>query len=105
MSRASPANRADSILSPLWGLKYSEELKLKGIAALSNTKACHQASPAHIISPLHIKESRSELHRTARIVSSFAKTDHSLKDHWIMLVLDFCLPGGPPLTTANQKLE
>ena len=27
----------------LWGLKYSEELKLKGIAALSNMKACHQA--------------------------------------------------------------
>ena len=27
----------------LWGLKYSEELKLKGIAALSNTKACHRA--------------------------------------------------------------
>ena len=37
MSRASPANRL------LWGLKYSEELKLKSIAALSNTKACHQA--------------------------------------------------------------
>ena len=43
MSRASPANRADSILSPLMGLKYSEELKLKGVAALSNMKACHQA--------------------------------------------------------------
>ena len=27
----------------LWWLKYSGELKLKGIAALSNTKACHQA--------------------------------------------------------------
>ena len=27
----------------LWWLKYSEELKLKGIAALSNMKACHQA--------------------------------------------------------------
>ena len=27
----------------LWWLKYSEELKLKGIATLSNTKACHQA--------------------------------------------------------------
>ena len=43
MSRASPANRADSILSPLMGLKYSGELKLKGIAALSNMKACHEA--------------------------------------------------------------
>ena len=43
MRRASPANRADSILSPvIWGLKYSGELKLKGIAALSNMKACHQ---------------------------------------------------------------
>ena len=39
----SRANRADSILSPLMGLKYSGELKLKGITALSNTKACHQA--------------------------------------------------------------
>ena len=39
MSRASPANRADSILSPL---KYSGELKLKGITVLSNMKACHQ---------------------------------------------------------------
>ena len=38
-----PANRADSILSPLMGLKYPVELKLKGIAALSNMKACHQA--------------------------------------------------------------
>ena len=27
----------------LWGLKYSGELKLQGIAALSNMKACHQA--------------------------------------------------------------
>ena len=27
----------------LWGLKYPGELKLKGIAALSNMKACHQA--------------------------------------------------------------
>ena len=27
----------------LWGLKYSGELKLKGIAALGNMKACHQA--------------------------------------------------------------
>ena len=36
---------------------------------------------------------------------AFAKTDHSLKDHWIMLALDFCLPGDPPLTIANQKLE
>ena len=43
MSRASPANRADSIFRLLWGLKYSGELKLKGIAALSNLKACHQA--------------------------------------------------------------
>ena len=44
MSRASPANRADSILSrPIWWLKYSGKLKLKGIAALSNTKTCHQA--------------------------------------------------------------
>ena len=43
MSRASPANRADSILSPLMGLKYSGELKSKSIAALSNMKACHQA--------------------------------------------------------------
>ena len=42
MSRASPASRADSILWPLWGLKYSGELKLKGIAPLSNMKACHQ---------------------------------------------------------------
>ena len=42
MSQASPANRADSIRL-LWGLKYSGELKLKGIAALSNMKACHQA--------------------------------------------------------------
>ena len=37
MSRASPANRADSILN------YSGKLKLKGIAALRNMKACHQA--------------------------------------------------------------
>ena len=43
MSRASPANWADSIRRLLWGLKYSVELKLKGIAALSNMKACHQA--------------------------------------------------------------
>ena len=43
MSWASPANRADSILSLLMGLKYSEELKLKGIAALSNIKTYHQA--------------------------------------------------------------
>ena len=27
----------------LWGLKYSEERKLKDIATLSNMKACHQA--------------------------------------------------------------
>ena len=40
MSRASPANRADSML---WWLKYLGELKLKGVAALSNIKACHQA--------------------------------------------------------------
>ena len=33
MSRASPANRADSI-------KNSGELKLNGIAVLSNVKAC-----------------------------------------------------------------
>ena len=37
------ANRADSILSPLMGAYYSGELKLKGIATLSNMKACHQA--------------------------------------------------------------
>ena len=43
MSRASPANRGDSILRLLWWLKYSGELKLKGIAALSHMKACHQA--------------------------------------------------------------
>ena len=45
MSRASPANRADSIsfASYAWELKYSGELKLKGIAALSNMKACDQA--------------------------------------------------------------
>ena len=41
MSRARPANRADSILSPLMG--DSGELKLKDIAALSNMKVCHQA--------------------------------------------------------------
>ena len=40
MSRASPANRAHSILSrPM----VAQELKLKDIAALSNMKACHQA--------------------------------------------------------------
>ena len=46
MSRASPANRAASILSPLnYGVSNTQlgELKLKGIAALSNMKACHQA--------------------------------------------------------------
>ena len=37
MSRTSLANRADSILLHR---KNSEELKLKGIAALSNVKAC-----------------------------------------------------------------
>ena len=36
-------SRADSILSPLMGAYYSGELKLKGIATLSNMKACHQA--------------------------------------------------------------
>ena len=43
MSRASPANRAESILSCLLWLKNLGELKLKGIAAISNVKACHQA--------------------------------------------------------------
>ena len=43
MSRASPANRLTQFFCLLWWLKYSEELKLSGIAALSNTKACHQA--------------------------------------------------------------
>ena len=33
---------ADSIFRLLWGPKYSEELELKGIAALSNMKAYHQ---------------------------------------------------------------
>ena len=32
---------------------------------------------------------------TARIVSSFAKTDHSLKDHWIML--------GPRLLSSRRS--
>ena len=40
MSRGSPANRADSILSRPKG---SGELNFKGLAALSNTKACHEA--------------------------------------------------------------
>ena len=43
MSRASPVERADSIFLPLMGPKYSGKLKLKGIATLSNMKACHQA--------------------------------------------------------------
>ena len=40
MSRASPANRADSILSHLM---VAKELKLKGIAGLSNVKAWNLA--------------------------------------------------------------
>ena len=43
MSRASPANRLSQFFRLLWGLKYSGELKLKVIAALSTMKACHQA--------------------------------------------------------------
>ena len=43
MSWASLANRADLIVSPLRGLKYSGELTLEGIAVLSDMKAYHQA--------------------------------------------------------------
>ena len=43
MSRASPANRADSILSRFMVAKNSGELKLKGIGALNSVKACRQA--------------------------------------------------------------
>ena len=43
MSRASLANWATQFFRLLWGLKYSGELILKGIAASSNMKACHQA--------------------------------------------------------------
>ena len=45
MSRASPADLADVIILQLTacGLKFSDERKLKGIATLSNVKACHQA--------------------------------------------------------------
>ena len=44
MSQASPVNTGlTRFFCVLWWLKYSGELQLKGIAALSNTKAYHEA--------------------------------------------------------------
>ena len=43
MSRVARLTGLTQFFRLLWGLKYPGELKLKGIAALSNMKACHQA--------------------------------------------------------------